>query len=103
MIKLGSSSLIIRNKKSGQSMHALTKTKVSEATLTNLHNSQLLRKCYIVATVGENPGYLQMVILPHIAFVCFSFLFNNVVEKGLEKKCVIGERKYSSNSRRKFA
>ena len=31
MIKLGSSSLIIRNKKSGQSMRALTKTKVSEA------------------------------------------------------------------------
>ena len=30
MIKFGSSSLIIRNKKSGQSMHALTKTKVSE-------------------------------------------------------------------------
>ena len=50
MIKLGSSSLIIRNKKSGQSMHALTKTKVSEASLINLHNSQLLRKCYIVAT-----------------------------------------------------
>ena len=43
-MKLGSSSLIIRNKKSGQSMHALTKTKVSEASLTNLHNSQLLRK-----------------------------------------------------------
>ena len=43
-MKLGSSSLIIRNKKSGQSMRALTKTKVSEASLTNLHNSQLLRK-----------------------------------------------------------
>ena len=43
-MKLGSLSLIIRNKKSGQSMHALTKTKVSEASLTNLHNSQLLRK-----------------------------------------------------------
>ena len=38
-MKLGSSSLIIRNEKSGQSMHALTKTKVSEALLTNLHNS----------------------------------------------------------------
>ena len=50
MIKLGSSSLIIRNKKSGQSMHSLTKTKVSEASLTNLHNWQLLRKCYAVAT-----------------------------------------------------
>ena len=45
-MKLGSSSLIIRNKKSGQSMHALTKTKGSEA----LHNSQLLRKCFVVAT-----------------------------------------------------
>ena len=50
MIKLGSLSLIIRNKKSGQSMHALTKTKVSDASLTNLHNSQLVRKCYVVAT-----------------------------------------------------
>ena len=43
--------------------------------------------------LGENidPGYLQMVILPHIAFVCFSFLFNNVVEKVWKKKCVIGK------------
>ena len=49
-MKLGSSSLIIRNKKSGQSMHALTKTKVSEVSLTNLHNSQLLRKSYVLAT-----------------------------------------------------
>ena len=49
-MKLGSSSLIIRNKKSGQSMRALTKTKVSEASLTNLHNSQLLRKSYVLAT-----------------------------------------------------
>ena len=31
-----------------------------------------------------------MVILPHIAFFCFSFLFNNVVEK-VWKKCVIGK------------
>ena len=36
-MKLGSLSLTIRNKKFGQSMHALTKTKVSEASLTNLH------------------------------------------------------------------
>ena len=38
--------------------------------------------------LGENidPGYLQMVILSHIAFVCFSFLFNNVIEKDGEKK-----------------
>ena len=37
--------------------------------------------------LGENidPGYLQMVILPHIAFACFSFLFNNVVEKVWKK------------------
>ena len=49
-MKRGSSSLIIRNKKSGQSMHALTKTKGSEASSTNLHNSQLLRKCFVVAT-----------------------------------------------------
>ena len=43
--------------------------------------------------LGENtdPGYLQMVILPHIAFVCLSFLFNNVVEKVWKKKCVIGK------------
>ena len=49
-MKLRSSSLIIRNKKSRQSMHALTNTKVSEASLTNLHNSQLMRKCYVAAT-----------------------------------------------------
>ena len=49
-MKLGSSSLIIRNKKSGQSMHALTKTKGSEASLRNLHNSQLLKKCYVAMT-----------------------------------------------------
>ena len=44
--------------------------------------------------LGENihPGYLQMVILPHIAFDCFFFLFNNVVEKvWTKKKCVIGK------------
>ena len=39
-MKLSASSLIIRNKKSGQLMHALKKTKVIEASLTNLHNSQ---------------------------------------------------------------
>ena len=49
-MKLKSSSLIMGNKKSGQSMHALTKIKGSEASLTNLHNSQLLRKCYVVVT-----------------------------------------------------
>ena len=38
--------------------------------------------------LGENidPCYLQMVILSHIAFACFSFLFNNVVEKVWTKK-----------------
>ena len=43
--------------------------------------------------LGENidSGYLQMVILPHIAFVCFSYLSNNVVEKVWKKKCVIGK------------
>ena len=55
--------------------------------------------------LGENidPGYLQTVILPHIAFVCFSFLFDNVVKKGLEKKMHDRKRKYSSNSGGKFA
>ena len=86
-MKLGSSSLIIRNKKFGQSMHALTKTKVREASLTNLHNSQLLRKSYVLR-LGENidPSYLQMVILSHIAFVCFYSLFNDVIEKVWKKK-----------------
>ena len=47
-MKLRSSSLIKRNKKSGQSMHALTKTKVSEASLTNSHNSQpQVTKAYV--------------------------------------------------------
>ena len=43
--------------------------------------------------LGENidSGYLQMVILAHIAFVCFSYLSNNVVEKVWTKKCVIGK------------
>ena len=55
--------------------------------------------------LGENidPGYLQMVILPHIAFVCFSFLFNNVVEKVWKKKMRDRTRKYSSSSGGKFA
>ena len=54
--------------------------------------------------LSENidPGYLQMVILPHIAFVCFSFLFTNVVEK-VWKKMRDRKRKYSSNSGGKFA
>ena len=55
--------------------------------------------------LGENidPGYLQMVILPHIAFVCFSFLFNNVVEKVWTKKVRNRKRKYLPNSGGKFA
>ena len=38
--------------------------------------------------LGENidPSYLQMVILSHIAFVCFYSLFNNVMEKVWTKK-----------------
>ena len=54
--------------------------------------------------LGENidPGYLQMVILPHIAFVCFSFLLNNVVEK-VWKKMRDWKRIYTSNSGGKFA
>ena len=38
--------------------------------------------------LGENidPSYLQMVILSHIAFVCFYSLFNNVIEKVWTKK-----------------
>ena len=54
--------------------------------------------------LGENidQGYLQMVILPHIAFFCFSSLFNNVVEK-VWKKMRDRKRKYSSNSGGKFA
>ena len=50
--------------------------------------------------LGENihPSYLQMVILSHIAFVCFSFLFNNVVEKIWTKKKVCDrKRKYLPN------
>ena len=44
--------------------------------------------------LGENidPSYLQMVILSHIAFVCFYSLFNNVIEKvSTKKKRVIGK------------
>ena len=44
--------------------------------------------------LGENidPSYLQMVILSHIAFVCFYFLLNNVIEKVWTKnKPVIGK------------
>ena len=54
--------------------------------------------------LGENidPGYLQMDILPDITFVCFSFLFNNVVEK-VWKKMRDRTRKYSSNPGGKFA
>ena len=38
--------------------------------------------------LGQNidPSYLQMVILSHIAFVCFYSLFNNVMEKVWTKK-----------------
>ena len=60
--------------------------------------------------LGENvdPSYLQMVILSHIAFVCFYSLFNNVMEKGLDKKkkkrkVRDRKRKYSPSSGGKFA
>ena len=59
--------------------------------------------------LGENidPSFLQMVILSHIAFVCFYSLFNNVMEKGLdkkrEKKTRDRKRKYSPSSGGKFA
>ena len=39
-----------------------------------------------------------MVILSHIAFACFSLLFNNVVEKiWTKKKCVIGKENIRQN------
>ena len=91
-------------------MHALTKTKVSEASLTNLHNSQLLRLKAMFWRLGENidPRYLQMVILSHIAFVCFYSLFNNVMEKvwtkkKRKKKARDRKRKFSPSSGGKFA
>ena len=72
-MKLSASSLIIRNKKSWQLMHALKKTKVIEAALTNLHNSQNA----MFWRFGKNmdSSYLQMVILSHITFFFFPFLF----------------------------
>ena len=57
--------------------------------------------------LGENidPSYLQMVILSHIAFVCFYSLFNNVMEKVWIKKKSARDRKrkYSPSSGGKFA
>ena len=55
--------------------------------------------------LGENidSGYLQIVILPHIAFVCFSFLFNNVVKKVWTKKVRNRKGKYLPKSGGKFA
>ena len=62
--------------------------------------------------LGENidPSYHQMVILSHIAFVCFYSLFNNVMEKGLDRKkkkkkgkAHDRKRKYSPSSGVKFA
>ena len=75
-MKLSVSSLIKRNKKSGQLMHALKKTKVIEASLTNLHISQNA----MLWRLGKNidSSYLQMVVLSHITFFFFPFLFNTV-------------------------
>ena len=58
-MKLSVSSLIIRNKKFGQSMHALKKINVVEASLTNLHNSQNA----MLWRLGKNidPSYLPAV------------------------------------------
>ena len=61
--------------------------------------------------LGQNidPSYLQMVILSHIAFVCFYSLFNNVMEKVWTKKkekkknTRDRKRKYSPSSGGKFA
>ena len=59
--------------------------------------------------LGENidQSYLQMVILSHIAFVCFYSLFNNVMKKvwtkKKEKKARDRKRKYSPSSGGKFA
>ena len=72
-MKLSASSLIIRNKKSGQLMHALKKTKVIEVALTNLHNSQNAMLWRFDKNVDSS--YLQMVILSHITFFFFPFLF----------------------------
>ena len=60
-------------------MHALKKTKVIEASLTNLHNSQKA----MLWRLGKNidSRYLQMVILSHITFFILPFLFNNMIGK----------------------
>ena len=65
-------------------MHALKKTKVIEASLTNLHNSQNA----MLWRLGKNidSSYLQMVILSHITFFFFPFLFNNMIGKVWTKK-----------------
>ena len=77
MMKLGSSSLIIQNRKSGQSMHAVTKTKVSEASLTNLHNSQMLRKC----CCGDSVKTLTQAI--------FKWLFYLILHLSVSLSCLI--------------
>ena len=67
-------------------MHALKKTKVIEASLTNLHNSQNA----MLWRLGKNidSSYLQMVVLSHITFFFFPFpfLFNNMIGKVCTKK-----------------
>ena len=65
-------------------MHALKKSKVIEASLTNLYNSQTA----MLWRLGKNidSSYLQMVILSHITFFFFPFLFNNMIGKAVQKK-----------------
>ena len=86
-MKLGFLSLIIRNKKSGQSMHVLTKTKVSEASLTNLHKLVIVLK---MLCCGDSAITLTQAIFRWSfylsALVCFSFLFNNLIGKVWTKK-----------------
>ena len=74
-MKLGCSSLIIRNKKSGQSMHALTKTKVSEASLTNLHKFAIVEK---MLSCGDSGKSLTQAILRwsfYLTYCTCLFLF----------------------------
>ena len=65
-------------------MQALKKTKVIEASLTNLHNSQNA----MLWRFGKNidSSYLQMVILSHITFSFSLSCFHNMIGKVWTKK-----------------